>query len=244
MQNDPTAGMEGVLDSWQGLVDTMARAFDVPAGLIMRLAGDDIEVYVASQAEGNPYKVGDREEFFDSGLYCETVIRRRDMLLVPDALADPDWRENPDIELGMISYLGLPILAPDGEPFGTICVLDKEKNSFSDLYVQLLKQFRSLVENHLRLAVLNHELESKNKELQAALGEVKALKGIIPVCMKCKKVRDDEGFWSRLEAYLEEHQNVSVSHSLCPDCLKNWEDELDEEWERSTENSAEPPALK
>jgi GAF domain-containing protein len=209
----------------------MARAFDVHAGLIMRLSGDEIEVFVSSDTDGNPYRPGDREEFLDSGLYCETVIRSREVLLIPDALADPDWRENPDVKLGMISYLGMPIFFPDGSPFGTICVLDKKENSYSDLYVELLSQFKTVAESHLGLAVLNERLGTRNQELEAALAEVKELKEILPVCMKCMKVRDDEGYWSRLEAYLKERKNIAVSHSLCPECAAQWEQELDREWE-------------
>mgnify|MGYP001953189988 CR=1 FL=1 len=71
-----------------------------------------------------------RSILFDSGLYCETVIKSGKQLLVPDALADKDWENNPDVELNMISYLGFPILFPDGNPFGTICVLDNKKNAY------------------------------------------------------------------------------------------------------------------
>ena len=212
------------------LVDTMARAFAVPAGLIMRLSGDEIEVLVSSRTEGNPYRPGDREEFRDSGLYCETVIRNREVLLIPDALADPDWCENPDVKLGMISYLGMPIFLPDGSPFGTICVLDRKENSYSDLYVELLTQFKEVTESHLGLSVLNDRLGTRNEELQAALEEVKQLEEILPVCMRCKRVRDDDGYWSRLEAYLQEHKNIAVSHSLCPECAEDWEEELEKEW--------------
>jgi len=233
MKMNPVTVTDDVLKAWQSLVDTMAKAFDVPAGLIMRLSGDEIEVFVSSHTEGNPYRPGDREEFLGSGLYCETVIRSREVLLVPNARSDAEWRENPDVALGMISYLGMPIFLPDGSPFGTICVLDKKENAYSDLYIQLLTQFKDVAESHLGLSVLNERLGTRNRELRAALAEVKALKEILPVCMRCKKVRNDEGYWSRLEAYLEEHQNVSVSHSLCPECAENWEQELDREWEGS-----------
>lgn len=234
MPTSPVSLADDVIDAWQSLVDTMAQAFDVPAGLIMRLSGEEIEVFISSQSENNPYRPGDTEHFLGSGLYCETVIRTGNPLLVPDALVDPEWRENPDMRLGMISYLGLPINLPDGSPFGTICVLDDKANSFSDLYVRLLSQFKTVVESHLQLAVLNQSLEGKNKDLQSALKRVETLEQIIPVCVKCKKVRDDEGFWSRIEAYLAKHQNLEVSHSLCPECAEEWEAELEREWGEET----------
>lgn len=139
------------LKKLQSIVDIMASLMKVPAGLIMRLDGEHIEVFVSSKTSGNPYKVGDKEHFTNSDLYCETVINSNAMLMVPNALKDPDWRNNPDVKLNMISYLGLPINLPSGKPFGTICVLDNKENHYCSEYVKLLTQFRDLVEDHFRI---------------------------------------------------------------------------------------------
>ena len=48
--------------------------------------------------------------------------------------------------------------------------------------------------------------------------EIKQLKGILPICSHCKKIRDDEGYWSKVESYLREHSEVKFSHSICPEC--------------------------
>ena len=96
----------------------------------MRVADPDIEVFVSSQTEDNPYTPGDRERLEGSGLYCETVLRTRERLLIPDALADEDWKNNPDVKLNMISYLGLPLRMDGGKPFGTICILDNKHNAY------------------------------------------------------------------------------------------------------------------
>ncbi len=55
-------------------------------------------------------------------------------------------------------------------------------------------------------------------ELKAALSEVKQLSGLLPICMHCKKIRDDRGSWSRIETYIREHSTADFSHGLCPDC--------------------------
>lgn len=55
--------------------------------------------------------------------------------------------------------------------------------------------------------------------LQNALAEIKALRGLLPICMHCKKIRDDQGFWQQMEAYFHAHTNVEFSHGLCPECL-------------------------
>jgi PAS domain S-box-containing protein len=113
--------------------------------------GEDIEVFVSSRTIGNPYKPGEAMRIADSGLYCEEVIRTNAMLVIPNALADEDWKDNPDIELGMISYLGVPIRWPDAHPFGTLCILDNKERSHADLFEKLLVQFRDIIEHHLSL---------------------------------------------------------------------------------------------
>jgi len=138
-------------ERWQSIVDTIAELANVPAGLVMRMVGDDIEVLVSSRTIGNPYHPGEAMRLPDSGLYCEHVIRSNARLAVPNALDDSDWDHNPDIELGMISYLGVPIRWPDEHPFGTICILDKKERAFEEIYARLLTQFRDIIEHHLSL---------------------------------------------------------------------------------------------
>ena len=64
------------------------------------------------------------------------------------------------------------------------------------------------------------ELRRSNEELQKALKEVKVLRGLIPMCASCKKIRNDGGFWQHLEEYLGEHSEAEFSHGLCQPCIK------------------------
>ena len=64
------------------------------------------------------------------------------------------------------------------------------------------------------------ELRRSNEELQKALKEVKVLRGLIPICASCKKIRNDGGFWQQLEEYLGEHSEAAFSHGLCQHCIK------------------------
>lgn len=218
---------EDLLAEWQSVVDLMAELTQVPAGLIMRLAGEDIEVFLSSRTESNPYKPGDREHFADSGLYCETVINSGRRLLIPDALADPDWKDNPDVELGMISYLGYPIYYPDKTPFGTICVLDKEHNPYSPTVQGLVEKLRNLVERQLHLHCMNAALGDENKQLVDYLDELKALRGIVTVCAKCKKIKEEDGSWSPVEKFLIRHPGADFSHTYCPTCHGQFIEEID-----------------
>lgn len=64
------------------------------------------------------------------------------------------------------------------------------------------------------------------QELTQALGEVKALSGLLPICSSCKKVRDDSGYWNQIEAYLCEHTDATFTHGLCPDCTAAFRQEM------------------
>ena len=211
---------EAILNRWQDIVDIIAELIDIPAALIMHLVDSDIEVLVSSQSEDNPYHPGDSEHFFGSGLYCETVINSNDKLLIPNALEDKKWENNPDIKLNMISYLGFPILHPNGEAFGTICVLDNKENTYSETYENLIVQFRDIIQSQLELIYMNVELGDKNRDLSDYLAEIKMLRGILPLCSFCKKIRDDQDNWEQVDVYIHKHSNADISHSVCPECAK------------------------
>lgn len=217
---------EETMDQWQGVVDTIAELVGIPAGLIMRVVGEYIEVFVASHSKDNPYHPGDREHLANSGLYCETVIKTRTPLLVPDALADPAWKDSPDVKLNMISYLGFPIFLPDDTPFGTICILNNKATAYSGAVHELLARFRDLIEMHLELLHMNDVLGEKNKKLADYLEELQDLRGLITICASCKKIRDEEGSWAPVEKYLIHHPEADFSHSYCPDCYKKVMDYL------------------
>lgn len=159
-----------LLQKWQDTVNTMAELIGVPAALIMKADGSSIEVLRSSESNGNPYEVGHNEGL--AGLYCEEVIKRGDRLLVPNALKSKRWKENPDIKLGMISYLGYPLMWPDGSVFGTLCVLDSKENNYSETQQRLMVQFKQLVESQLALVssheVMKEDLLIKDRAINAS----------------------------------------------------------------------------
>ena len=67
-------------------------------------------------------------------------------------------------------------------------------------------------------------LRKANAELSQALQEVKVLRGFIPICMSCKKIRDDKGFWQQLESYIQKRSEALFSHGVCPDCYQKLSD--------------------
>jgi PAS domain S-box-containing protein len=73
------------------------------------------------------------------------------------------------------------------------------------------------------------EEEKKEKlivELQNALAEIKTLRGILPICSYCKKIRDDGGYWNQVDAYIKKYTEAEFSHGICPKCAKKYFAEL------------------
>jgi hypothetical protein len=67
---------------------------------------------------------------------------------------------------------------------------------------------------------LNAERQETIRELQSALEQIRTLRGILPICAHCKKIRDDHGFWEQVEAYVSRHTEAEFSHGICPDCMR------------------------
>jgi AmiR/NasT family two-component response regulator len=74
---------------------------------------------------------------------------------------------------------------------------------------------------------LYEELAARNREIENALAEIKTLKGLLPICAACKKIRDSKGYWEQIEAYLKDHSDVEFSHSICPECAQELYPEYD-----------------
>ena len=77
-----------------------------------------------------------------------------------------------------------------------------------------------VIRSYYKQRRLTAERDALIHQLQEALSRVKTLSGLLPICASCKKIRDDKGYWERLEIYLTDHTDVSFTHSVCPDCLK------------------------
>lgn len=102
-----------------------------------------------------------------------------------------------------------------------------------------------------RIAVISEELSLAQQEiarrklveaeLQKVLSEVKTLRGFIPICAGCKKVRDDKGYWEQIESYLQRHSDARFSHGLCTDCMEKYFPGLSKE-DSGTVEAKQPPA--
>ena len=107
----------------------------------------------------------------------------------------------------------------EGKTVGIMGLANKPSD-FTDEDADIASVFGELAAIALSNSRYLDLLNEKTTSLERALSEVKTLRGLLPICARCKKVRNDEGLWTQLEAYLSTHTDARFSHGLCPDCMK------------------------
>jgi hypothetical protein len=201
-----------VLEEWQRLIDSMAGVFGVPAGLITRVDRDRIEILLSSATKENPYRAGCVARYPDSGWYCEHTLEKRTLNLIPNALKSALWRLNPAAtEMGIVSYIGMPIRLPDGGEFGTVCFLDNKANAHNRLHVKMLEHVVRMLELTLRVVQADRE----NARQRQVIGE---LSRVFPICGDCGRVRSGSGDWVGADEYARTAAGAAASRGKCPQC--------------------------
>ena len=126
-----------------------------------------------------------------------------------------------------------------GESVNQIDVYSKDE--LGDLARNMEAMSNSIQKHQAEIKKANDELEKRVKErtieLENALSEIKTLRGIVPICSHCKKIRDDKGYWNQIEGYIQTHSDATFSHGMCPECS----DELygKEDWYIEMKNEEE-----
>jgi DNA-binding response OmpR family regulator len=99
------------------------------------------------------------------------------------------------------------------------------------------EELKVRVEVGLRMLELQRVLADRVKQLEEALSQVKQLQGLLPICSYCKKVRDDQNYWQKLDTYLSDRADVQFSHGICPGCLEQMTASVRERKRESVERS-------
>ena len=147
--------------------------------------------------------------------FCAHAILQSEPLIVRDALKDIRFADSalvtrsPHIRF----YAGFPLASPEGFALGTLCAIDRKPRQLSAEQKRAMQALSRQV-----MALL--ELRRVSAGLAEALEKVKTLQGLLPICAWCKRIRDDQGYWRQVEAYVHEHTGADFTHGICPECLE------------------------
>jgi len=89
-------------------------------------------------------------------------------------------------------------------------------------------ELRARIGVGVRVIALRENLAERVEQLQVALSSVKQLRGLLPICSYCKRIRGDDSYWQQVESYITAHSNAQFSHGICPTCYATISAELDE----------------
>lgn len=92
-----------------------------------------------------------------------------------------------------------------------------------------LSELRARLHVGVRVVSLQERLSNKVAELQATLDKVRQLRGLLPICSYCKRIRNDQNYWERVEVYVTEHTDAKFTHGICPACLEVAKAEFEKE---------------
>jgi two-component system, response regulator PdtaR len=107
-----------------------------------------------------------------------------------------------------------------------------ERAKLTEPFGYILKPFESRdLESTIEMALYRHRMEREREQLieqlQEALASIKTLRGLLPICSYCKKIKDDDGYWNQVEAYVAKYSQASFSHGMCPECYSKVKLELE-----------------
>lgn len=148
------------------------------------------------------------------------------------------WRE---IAIAIVVSIATYLLAAKYDIIDAFIQYSREHESWN--LDEILTVFVALVflaivygvRRRREMILLNLAVSRKNEELQAAISEIKQLKGILPICASCKRIRDDKGYWHQVEVYVSKHTEAEFSHGLCPECVKKMHPDIAERYSHLSE---------
>ena len=152
----------------------------------------------------------------------------------PPSLAILDWEmpglEGPDLCRRLRSdptraHLYIVLLTARNTSVDLIAGLDSGADDYLVKPVDL-RELRARLHVGVRVVSLQQRLAEKIAELQTTLDSVRQLRGLLPICAYCKRIRNDQNYWQRVEVYVSEHTDATFTHGICPTCLEDAQAQL------------------
>lgn len=154
------------LSKWQGLVNMLAELFEAASGDIIQYRGDHFTLVSTSENEGN-FLSCDDTWIWESKTFCRYIVEHKLPIYINDAPNDEYWADAPFVADGTVcSYYGEPIYWPNGEIFGSFCVIDNKPTKYCEKLQPLLTQLKLLVESELQQVVNLARLKTALKAME------------------------------------------------------------------------------
>ncbi|MCL9783972.1 sensor domain-containing diguanylate cyclase [Vibrio sp. S4M6] len=175
-----------LLERWRAVIDSLVEICGVSSGFINQVHGPNepkitILIKNTDDPNGDKVPVGLSMILNGSDVYCEETVKTDTTYKVEDALNDPRWANSPELDLGYYSYIGVPILYPNGSVFGTICILDTQSRTFSESVEKVLHSYRDHICADIELQLKISELEKTNQQLTELTGKLELSSFIDPL---------------------------------------------------------------
>ena len=206
------------LRNYQTLDSAPEREFDDVVKIASHICG--VPLATLTFAEGDRQwlkaRIGlEKSEMFPEDSFCAQTTFSGELVVVEDTTADARFAESPFVtsEPHIRFCASAPLMDAEGNSLGSLCVLDREPRTLTAAQKQALEALARLVVSHMELRRVSHVLAE-------ALYDVRTLQGLLPICAHCHGIRNDEGYWERVEEYLGHHTEAELSHGICPKCFQ------------------------
>lgn len=200
------------------ILDTAAeRAFDDLVRLAARICGTPIALVSMVDSERQWFKarygLDVTETVRDVSFCAHAILEDTEVFVVPDTRTDERFANNPFVTGAphIRFYAGAVLHSREGQPLGTLCVVDHKPRELTNEQTEALHALALLARDQL-------VMRANAREMCDAIENVKILTGLLPMCPSCRQVRDDFGFWRNVESYLEANSDAHIESALCNTC--------------------------
>lgn len=139
---------------------------------------------------------------------------------IDDVLKDANFpRSRAANAVGLHAAFCFPIVIRD-TVHGVVEFFSREPRQPDDFLLQAMTDMGIKIGQFIERRQAEAQREQLIKELQDAVSRIKILRGLLPICASCKKIRDDKGYWNDLESYISDHSEADFSHGICPECAR------------------------
>jgi hypothetical protein len=205
-----------ILDSvsertYEDIVKLAAHIFEAPIAALLHVENDQHLLKTAVGVRG-------AESFLlNTHTFCDETMAEPDVMVVEDTICDERFALNPLVTSGpqIRFYAGAPLAMPDGLGHGSLCVMDVKPRRVG-------RREKEMLQSLARMVMTTMDLHRVTDALANEVTKVKNLSGLLPICSGCKNIRNDGGYWQRVECYVQENSSAEFTHGMCPDCAEKY----------------------